>query len=116
MYVSDGSEMALVSGGLKWFALVPMLAFAGCSSIADIPVVGLPEGAPPRAAQAPPFPAVHDMPQDRNERPLTPDEQALMERSLKDARDKQNGVAKAVQKSSAGGPSPDLVKPPSATP
>ncbi|ARQ01952.1 hypothetical protein [Pseudorhodoplanes sinuspersici] len=50
-------------------ALAALVLLQGCSTaqIDSIPhaVGGLPEGAPPRPAEAPAYPAVHDMPPDR---------------------------------------------------
>ena len=52
-----------------WAALAALVLLQACSTaqIDTIPhaVGGLPEGAPPRAAEAPTYPAVHDMPPDR---------------------------------------------------
>ena len=49
-------------------ALLSALAVGGCAtSIADLPVVGMPADAPARPKEAGAYPAVHDLPQDRPE-------------------------------------------------
>jgi hypothetical protein len=70
-------------------ALVAMLG--GCGAmVADLPVVGLPEGAPGRPADPGAFPAVHDIPAAREEAPLDAAERDRIERELTTARDRQN--------------------------
>jgi hypothetical protein len=66
------------------------LILSGCASvIADMPVIGLPEGAPPRPAAQADYPAVHDMPPRRADTPLNEQEQQKLEQELIAARDSQ---------------------------
>lgn len=90
------SRVWLVAGAI--LATIPL---SGCSSVvADLPLVGLPEGAPKRPANPGSFPAVHDVPAPRADAALDPAEQARIESELAAARDRQAGVAAA-----AGAPS-----------
>lgn len=76
------------------------LALGACSApIADLPVIGLPAGAPARPAEAPAYPAVHNMPAARSDPTLTADQQAKVEDDLKAARARQAGQAKAAERS-----------------
>ena len=73
------------------------LPLAACSvSIADLPVVGLPEGTPARPKDPGSFPAVHDMPAAREQSALEPAEQAKIEGELAAARDRQAAAAAAA--------------------
>jgi len=67
------------------------LACAGCSAgaIADLPVVGMPQGVPARPADPGEFPAVHDIPAPRQQQPLDPATQSRIEHELEAARDRQ---------------------------
>jgi hypothetical protein len=70
---------------------------SGCAStIADLPVIGVPEGTPERPAVQPPYPAVHDMPPRRTDLPLTSEEQQQLEKELIEARDGQSKAAEAI--------------------
>jgi hypothetical protein len=70
------------------------LAVSGCStSIADLPGVGLPAGAPERPKEASGYLPVHDLPPDRNEAALKPAEQAKIQADLIAARDRQASTA-----------------------
>ena len=70
------------------------LGLASCSvPIADLPVVGVPEGAPARPKDPGAFPAVHDMPAEREQPALAPAEQAKIESELAAARDRQSKAA-----------------------
>jgi hypothetical protein len=67
-------------------------ALGGCSiPLADLPVVGLPAGAPARPADADAavYPAVHDMPAARSEPTLDPADQSKVESDLIHARERQ---------------------------
>jgi hypothetical protein len=65
-------------------------AVSGCAStIADLPVVGLPAGTPARPQQQPAYPAVHDMPVTRETKPLTEAERKKLEAELAASRDRQ---------------------------
>jgi hypothetical protein len=74
--------------------LASALAVGGCStSIADLPAVGLPAGAPERPKEAGAYLPVHDLPPDRDEAALPPAERARIERELLAARDHQVSAA-----------------------
>lgn len=90
------SRVWLVAGAI--LATIPL---AACSSVADLPIVGVPEGAPKRPANPGAFPAVHDMPAPREQTALDPAEQARIESELAAARDRQAAAAAA-----ANAPSP----------
>lgn len=76
--------------------LLTGFGLSGCSiPLADLPSpIGLPEGAPARPETPAAFPAVHDMPPDRKDSLLDPEEQKRLQRELNNAR--------AVQESRAG--------------
>ncbi len=79
-------------------------ALGGCSvPVADLPLVGLPAGAPVRPTDAAVYPAVHDMPVARTEPMLDPTDQAKIEKDLIRARDQQAAATghpvKAAEKS-----------------
>lgn len=72
----------------------------GCSvPVADLPIVGLPAGAPARPAEPGVYPAVHDMPAARTEPTLDPADQAKIETDLIHARNHQAAVAGRPPKS-----------------
>ena len=72
------SKVWLVAG-----AIVATIPLSGCSvSVADLPIVGLPEGTPARPKDPGAFPAVHDMPAPREESALDPAEQVKIESEL----------------------------------
>jgi hypothetical protein len=63
---------------------------AGCAStIADMPMVGLPAGAPGRPAQPGEYLPVHDLPTARDGTAMAPAEQAKIQAELIAARDRQ---------------------------
>lgn len=72
-----------------------LLGLSGCSPgpmIDRLPAdIGVPSGAPARPATPYQYPAVHDMPPVRSDRPMTDAEQVRMERELKAVRDRQAG-------------------------
>lgn len=82
-------------------AILATIPLAGCSSVADLPIVGVPEGAPKRPANPGAFPAVHDMPAPREQTALDPAEQARIESELAAARDRQAAAAAAANAPSA---------------
>src|SRR2546421_3901413 len=94
----DRKKRALALGAL----LASALALGGCSiSIADLPLVGTPAGAPERPKEAGAYLPVHDLPPDRDEAVIPPKERAKIESELIAARDHQastvnaqNGAAK----------------------
>jgi hypothetical protein len=76
-------------------------ALGGCStSIADMPLVGTPAGAPERPKEAGSYLPVHDLPPDREEAAMSPADRAKMQAELLAARDRQASVA-AAQNSAA---------------
>ena len=69
-------------------------ALGGCAtSIADIPVIGVPSDAPARPKEVSAYPAVHDLPAPREQDAMDPAEQAKIEKELVAARDRQAEVA-----------------------
>ncbi len=88
----DREKRALVRGAL----LLSALALGGCStSIADLPVVGTPAGAPARPKEAGIFLPVEDLPPDRDEAAIPPADQAKIKAELLAARDRQASSAAA---------------------
>jgi phosphoribosylcarboxyaminoimidazole (NCAIR) mutase len=72
------------------------LSLSGCStSIADLPVVGVPADAPARPKETGAYPAVHDLPQDRPETAMTADDRFRVRNELVAARDRQAAIAAA---------------------
>jgi hypothetical protein len=66
------------------------LSVGGCAtSIADMPLVGVPSDAPARPKEAGAYPAVHDVPADREQSALEPSEQLKIQKELIAARDRQ---------------------------
>jgi hypothetical protein len=82
----DGTIRLLIAGAL----LAATLAVGGCSTqIADLPAVGLPADAPPRPKEASGYLPVHDLPPERAETAMKPDEQKRIQSELMAARDRQ---------------------------
>src|SRR4051812_36092054 len=78
-------------------ALLLALPAGGCAtSIADLPVVGVPADAPARPKEAGAYPAVHDMPQDRPEAAMDAAERNKLSSELIAARDRQAATAAAT--------------------
>lgn len=76
--------------------LLSVPALGGCaSSIADLPLVGTPADAPARPKEAGVYPAVHDLPPNRDEAAMAPAEQAKLQKELAAARDQQASAAAA---------------------
>jgi hypothetical protein len=74
--------------------VISALALGGCAtSIADIPVIGVPADAPGRPKEVSAYPAVHDLPAPREQDAMDPTEQAKIEKELVAARDRQAEVA-----------------------
>jgi hypothetical protein len=72
----------------------------GCSvPVADLPIVGLPAGAPARPPEPGVYPAVHDMPAARAEPTLDPSDQARIETDLVHARERQAAAVGRASKS-----------------
>jgi hypothetical protein len=78
------------------------LPAGGCStSIADLPVVGTPAGAPARPKEIGAYPAVHDLPQDRPEAAMDAAERNKVSGELMAVRDRQAAEAAAAKKPTA---------------
>lgn len=81
--------------------LAAALGLSGCASISEkfseaasqMPGIGLPAGAPERAAEPVAFPAVHDVPPPRNSVTLSSIEREEVEKQLVAARDEQQHSA-----------------------
>jgi len=87
------------------------LALAGCSPaplLEKMPegMGGLPANAPARPATPQAFPAVHDMPPPRVDKPMTDEEQLKTEKSLTTARDRLEGARSADNDDTAGDTKP----------
>jgi hypothetical protein len=75
------------------------VALGGCSiPLADMPLVGLPANTPARPATPPDYLPVHDLPAPRDEKVLTPAQQAKLEKDLLAARDRQASGSQAAQR------------------
>src|SRR5215470_6891481 len=85
--MSVGGTIRLLMTGML---LAASLAVGGCSTqIADLPAVGLPADAPPRPKEAGSYLPVHDLPPERAESAMKPDEQKRIQSELIAARDRQ---------------------------
>lgn len=92
MMSADRKMNALMSAA----ALLLAVALSGCSSsIADLPSVGTPAGAPLRPTDAGGYLPVHDLPPDRGDPELEPAERAKIQAELIAARDRQASAAAA---------------------
>ncbi len=81
-----GKIKLLMTGAL----LAATLVLGGCSTqIADLPAVGLPADAPPRPKEVGGYLPVHDLPPERAEAAMKPDEQKRIQSELIAARDRQ---------------------------
>jgi len=77
--------MAMVAG-----AVALAFALSGCSSpIADMRSLGTPADAPAKPKEAGTYLPVHDLPPDRDNQLIPPDQRAKIEAELKAARDRQ---------------------------
>jgi hypothetical protein len=75
--------------------LLAALALGGCSSsIAELPIVGTPTDAPSRPKEAGSYLPVEDLPPNRDQAAIAPDEQAKIKKELLAARDRQASAAK----------------------
>lgn len=80
--------------GIPAALLLLALALGGCAStIADMPMVGTPTGAPARPAKPGEYLPVHDLPTGRIADTLEPAEQAKIQAELIAARDRQAVLA-----------------------
>ena len=74
--------------------MLSALALGGCSiSIADLPMVGTPADAPARAKETGAYLPVNDLPPDREETAMKPDERAKIQSELVAARERQASAA-----------------------
>ena len=86
------TRRALAAGAL----LLSALALGGCStSIADLPLVGTPAGAPDRPKEAGAYLPVEDLPPNRDDAVIAPADQAKIKAELLAARDRQASAAAA---------------------
>jgi hypothetical protein len=86
--------------------VISALSAGGCAtSIADIPLVGVPSDTPARPKEAGAYPAVHDLPADREQSAMEPSEQSKIEKELVAVRDRQAAIA-AGQSPAPAGPVP----------
>jgi hypothetical protein len=70
--------------------LLSALVLGACSiSVADLPLVGTPADAPARPKDANGFLPVNDLPPDRDEAAISPEERAKLLKELAAARDRQ---------------------------
>src|SRR3954463_16561807 len=86
------AKMALVAGALLF--TLPVGGFS--TSIAYLPLVGVPADAPARPKEVGAYPAVHDMPQDRPEAAMDATERSKVSSELMAARDRQAATAAAT--------------------
>jgi hypothetical protein len=90
----DRKLRALAAAGL----LVSALALGGCStSIAEMPILGMPADAPERPKDSSVYLPVHDLPPDREQPELAPAERAKIQAELVAARDHQASAAAAKE-------------------
>jgi hypothetical protein len=83
--------------------LTAALALSGCSSsILDLPGASTTSDTAAHPREPDPYLPVHDLPPDREEAVIPPDQRAKIEKELKDARDRQASAAAA-----AGQPTPN---------
>jgi hypothetical protein len=74
--------------------LLSALALGACSiSVADLPLVGTPADAPARPKDPNGFLPVNDLPPDRDEASISPEERAKLLKELAAARDRQATAA-----------------------
>jgi hypothetical protein len=86
----DRTGRALAAGALLLWAL----ALGGCStSIADLPLIGTPAGAPDRPKEAGAYLPVEDLPPNRDDAVIAPADQAKIKAELLAARDRQASAA-----------------------
>ena len=87
---ADRNIRALVWGAL----MLSALALGGCAtSIAELPLVGTPAGAPAAPKEAGAYLPVEDLPPNRDEAAMAPADRAKLKAELLAARDRQASVA-----------------------
>lgn len=78
------------------------VTLGGCSlPIADLPLIGIPANTPARAESTGVYPAVHDVPPQREQAVLEPEERARIEKELVAARDRQAKAGGAADSTDA---------------
>ena len=93
---ADGRSRAGTPVAVVLLALALGLPMGGCAStIADMPMVGMPTGAPARPAQPGEYLPVHDLPTSREGTAMAPADQVKMQAELTAARDRQAVVLPA---------------------
>jgi hypothetical protein len=85
----DRMKRAPVGGAL----LALTLALGGCSSIADLPLIGTSANAPAGPKEAGSYLPVEDLPPGRGEPVIAPDQQAKIKAELLAARERQASTA-----------------------
>ena len=94
----------MVGGAL----LLSALALGGCStSIADLPLIGTPADAPGRKDAAGNYLPVENIPPNRDEAVIAPDEQAQIKAELLAARDRQASAVAKDPNNPANQPNPN---------
>jgi hypothetical protein len=93
--------------------LILALALGGCSSVADVPLIGVPANAPARPETAGAYLPVHDVPPARQEEVLSVSEQTRIEQELSEARNKGKATAAsdAAEIAAANPPPPPAKQP-----
>jgi hypothetical protein len=98
LFSAGGLKMPSLSRPGLWLLAASVVfgpALGACTtSVGDMlptSVGGLPADAPPRAAEAAEYPAIHDMPPPRVAPTLDDDQQKRLEKDLVVARDRQEG-------------------------
>jgi hypothetical protein len=100
----DRGKRVLVGGAL----LLSALALGGCStSIADLPLIGTPADAPGRSKDAGNYLPVENLPPNRDETAIAPDEQAQIKAELLAARDRQASAVAKDPNNPANQPNPN---------
>jgi hypothetical protein len=93
------------------------LALGGCAtSIADLPLVGLPADSPERPKEAAGYLPVHDLPAPRDQSAMDAGEQAKVAKELIAARDRQAVVSGPPAKAAAATPPAKRSKKPQQSP
>ena len=109
----EGMRLAAIS-----LAVGLMIGLAGCAPGAVVDQLpegmGLPSDAPARPRTPYKYPAVHDMPPERQTAPLSEAEQLKLEKELQTARDRQEGNSEPApkQRSAKKKSAPVAKKPP----
>jgi hypothetical protein len=91
--------------------LVLALVLSGCSSVADVPLIGVPANAPARPQTPGAYLPVHDIPPPRQQEMLSLDEQTRIERELSEARARGKATAASDAAAIAATAPPPPAKP-----